>query len=85
MGFSREPGRRPCEAKWTTRSCTNACVLSLGGTSAMRMPFDVHVDNGIVKLTGEVLAAEDAEACKAIRRVPGVRHVEVSWTVRSAD
>ncbi|MER7618283.1 BON domain-containing protein, partial [Nonomuraea wenchangensis] len=37
---------------------------------------DVLVHDGIVTLAGDVLAAEDERARRAIRRVPGVRGVE---------
>ncbi|MFI6992439.1 SRPBCC family protein [Nonomuraea wenchangensis] len=41
---------------------------------------DVLVHDGIVTLAGDVLAAEDERARRAIRRVPGVRGVEAVWT-----
>ncbi|MGA5760707.1 SRPBCC family protein [Nonomuraea bangladeshensis] len=41
---------------------------------------EVRVDEGIVTLAGDVLAAEDERARRAIRRVPGVRGVEAVWT-----
>lgn len=42
---------------------------------------EVHVDDGVVGLTGDVLRDDDRRAARAIRRVPGVRQVEVRWTV----
>jgi uncharacterized membrane protein len=41
----------------------------------------VHVDEGVVTLTGDVLAREEARALRGLRRVPGVRRVDARWTV----
>ncbi|MET8992675.1 SRPBCC family protein [Nonomuraea wenchangensis] len=41
---------------------------------------EVRVDEGIVTLAGDVLAAEDERTRRAIRRVPGVKGVEAVWT-----
>lgn len=42
---------------------------------------EVHVDNGMVTLTGDVLARDEQRAQRAVRRVPGVRNVDARWTV----
>ncbi|MEW9550419.1 SRPBCC family protein [Nonomuraea sp. NPDC050783] len=41
----------------------------------------VLVQDGIVTLGGDVLAAEEERACRAARRIPGVRRVETAWAV----
>ncbi|QYC42471.1 Polyketide cyclase / dehydrase and lipid transport [Nonomuraea coxensis DSM 45129] len=41
---------------------------------------EVQVHDRIVTLAGDVLAVEDERTRKAIRRVPGVRRVEATWT-----
>lgn len=43
----------------------------------------VYVNDGVVTLTGDVLAAEDQRACRALKRVPGVKDVKARWTVHS--
>ncbi|WP_170222817.1 SRPBCC family protein [Nonomuraea turkmeniaca] len=42
---------------------------------------EVHVQDRHVTLTGAVLAAEEERARRAIRRIPGVKHVEGGWVV----
>ncbi|MFG1704260.1 SRPBCC family protein [Nonomuraea sp. M3C6] len=42
---------------------------------------EVHVQNRVVTLTGDVLAAEDERTRRAVRRIPGVRRVETRWAV----
>jgi hypothetical protein len=44
---------------------------------------EVHLENGVVTLTGDVLAGEDQHACRALRRVRGIERVEARWTVHS--
>lgn len=44
----------------------------------------VDVEDAVVSLTGAVLAGEDRRACRAVRRVPGVRSVRADWRVHSA-
>jgi uncharacterized membrane protein len=48
-------------------------------------PHAVHVDveDGAVVLTGDVLAAEEQRARRALRRVPGVRRVSADWTAHT--
>ncbi|MFI7673779.1 SRPBCC family protein [Actinophytocola sp. NPDC049390] len=43
----------------------------------------VHVTEGVVTLTGDVLAAEDQRARRALRRVPGVRRLAGDWTAHT--
>ncbi|WP_433345571.1 SRPBCC family protein [Microtetraspora malaysiensis] len=40
---------------------------------------EVHVDGGVVTLTGDILSAEQQRARRAVRRVPGVRRVDLRW------
>ncbi|NRQ38671.1 BON domain-containing protein [Nonomuraea sp. NN258] len=40
----------------------------------------VHVQDREVTLDGDVLAAEDEQARRAVRRIPGVRRVHARWT-----
>jgi uncharacterized membrane protein len=42
---------------------------------------EVHVDDGNVTLTGDVLAGEDKRACSALKRVPGIKDVDARWRV----
>lgn len=42
---------------------------------------EVHVENGVVTLTGDVLAEEAQPAQRAMQRVPGVEQVQPRWTV----
>jgi uncharacterized membrane protein len=43
----------------------------------------VDVADGVVTLTGDVLAGEDQRARRALRRVPGVRQVVGDWTAHT--
>ncbi len=43
----------------------------------------VHVADGAVTLTGDVLAAEEQRARRALRRVPGVRRLAADWTAHT--
>jgi osmotically-inducible protein OsmY len=40
----------------------------------------VLVQDGKATLTGDVLASEEDDARRAVRRVPGIKHVDTSWT-----
>ena len=44
---------------------------------------EVHVRDGVATLTGHVFAGEDGPACRAIKRVPGITHVEARWSVHT--
>jgi uncharacterized membrane protein len=44
---------------------------------------EVHVTDGVATLTGDVLAGEEGPACRAVKRVPGIKHVEARWSVHS--
>jgi uncharacterized membrane protein/gas vesicle protein len=48
-------------------------------------PRAVHVEvsEGVATLTGDVLVGEEGPACRAIKRVPGIKHVEARWSVHS--
>jgi uncharacterized membrane protein len=43
----------------------------------------VEVSDGVAVLTGDVLAGEDGPACRAIKRVPGIKDVDARWSVHS--
>ncbi|TDO56823.1 BON domain-containing protein [Kribbella sp. VKM Ac-2571] len=43
--------------------------------------LQVRVDGGIVTLTGDVLAAEEKSARRAVKRIPGVKGVHEQWNV----
>ncbi len=43
----------------------------------------VHVADRVVTLTGDVLAAEEQRARRALRRVPGVRQLVPEWTAHT--
>ena len=43
----------------------------------------VHVTDGVVTLTGDVLAREERRARRALRRVPGVRQLIGNWTTHT--
>lgn len=40
----------------------------------------VQVEDGVATLTGDVLAAEDHRARRAVKRVPGIKQVKANWT-----
>lgn len=40
----------------------------------------VRVQDGKATLTGDVLTSEQDRARRAVRRVPGIKHVETPWT-----
>jgi osmotically-inducible protein OsmY len=42
--------------------------------------LQVRVDAGVVTLTGDVLAAEEHSARRAVKRIPGVKGVHAQWT-----
>jgi hypothetical protein len=42
---------------------------------------EVHVEKGVVTLTGDVLAEEDERAHRVVLRVPGVKRVDARWSV----
>jgi uncharacterized membrane protein len=48
-------------------------------------PRAVHVEvsEGVATLTGDVLVGEEGPACRAIKRVPGIKRVEARWSVHS--
>ncbi len=48
-------------------------------------PHAVHVDvaDGVVTLTGDVLATEEGRVRRALRRVPGVRRLVADWTAHT--
>jgi uncharacterized membrane protein len=48
-------------------------------------PRAVHVEvsDGVATLTGDVLAGEDGPACRAVKRVPGIKEVDARWSVQS--
>jgi osmotically-inducible protein OsmY len=41
----------------------------------------VLVQDGRATLSGDVLASEQDDALRAVRRVPGIKHVDTPWTV----
>jgi uncharacterized membrane protein len=43
----------------------------------------VQVEDGVATLTGDVLAGEDHRARRAVKRVPGIKHVEAHWSVHA--
>ncbi|WP_143590811.1 SRPBCC family protein [Thermoactinospora rubra] len=42
---------------------------------------EVQVEDGMVRLSGDVLAGEDQRVRRAVRRIPGVRDVDIRWRV----
>ncbi|NUR84525.1 MAG: BON domain-containing protein [Nonomuraea sp.] len=42
---------------------------------------EVEVQDRVVTLTGDVLLGEDERACRMLRRIPGVKHVDTHWNV----
>ncbi|MFI7705025.1 SRPBCC family protein [Nonomuraea sp. NPDC049480] len=45
---------------------------------------EVHVQDRVVTLTGDVLAAEEERTRRALRRIPGVKRVEAGWVTHRA-
>jgi uncharacterized membrane protein len=56
---------------------------TLGRHVSHARAVEVHVKDGVATLTGDVLVGEEGRACRAIKRVPGIKRVEARWSVHT--